>query len=242
MDAGAAAGAAELAADRANLARYNEALYSLASEAVDRANTDAQKVRQASAAIAVLYTGALGLAFSVTDNPLPLRAIAAPIFLGLALVLAAAYTEYLAPETEMLVASPPVGGLEPRSIQRLNMFVKLSSQATLRRGYALRASVIALAVALILIVLPFISFGSTVTSSQVDWPPVPIGDSTELARIRYQAEVDEAAAQRRDPTPVTDEVADWMILLWAVVLGGLLVFVGAAVHGTAKSPRVNSHV
>src|SRR5690349_11136386 len=111
-------------AEFANLKEMHGHFYTLASASLERSRFAAETIQKASAAIAALYTGVLALVFSVTDNPLPLRGILAPIFLGLAVVLSSMYLTYI-------VAAPQIDpawnvkarALKPRAYLRLNTFI-----------------------------------------------------------------------------------------------------------------------
>lgn len=219
---------ANRAADIANLQKFHDSMSSVATGSIDRARAGADLVQKASAAIATLYTGILALVFSVTDNPLPSRGVLAPLFLGLAVVLSTAYTAYLGP-TEGLTPGPkPVLGLEPKSFQRLNTIIRVASGIATRRSGYLRASVVSLGVGLAFIVLPFISFGSSLqptSASQAtpEWPPPPTTNApTELNAILYEAQVQEIAAARAEAASSTRE-NDTLVLIVGLVAGAAAV-------------------
>ncbi len=188
-------------ADIANLDKFQTALYTLSTGSLDRARAGAEMVQKASAAIATLYTGVLALVFSVTDHPLPARGILAPLFLGLAVVLSTAYVAYLRPTSGYTPGPEPALGLEPKSFQRLNALIKTANDIAGRRSGALRAGVVALGVGLVFMVAPFISLsqGGHDPAALPDRPaypqPVP-GATSELDKIRYQAQVDEVKQAR----------------------------------------------
>ena len=78
---------AAVALEDAEVAQGREqALLDVAKGTLDRARANADLVQKASAALVPLYTGALALAFSVGDHPLPLRGLIPTILLGLAVV------------------------------------------------------------------------------------------------------------------------------------------------------------
>lgn len=220
-----------------NLAKFFDTMSALSTGAIDRARAGAELVQKASAAIATLYTGTLALVFSVTDNPLPARGVLAPVFLGLAVVLSTAYVAYLAPKEELDKKTQQAEGLEPKTFERLNAITRISSRIVARRSYALRASVIALGVGLAFIVLPFVDFSHTSTADaqtqavsdvgDIDWPDPPPGNPG-LAKILYQAQVDEVVkARAAADAPARDN--DGAVLLIGSLVGLALVFGGAAV-------------
>jgi hypothetical protein len=214
-------------ADIANLQKFHDSMYSVAVASIDRARAGADLVQKASAAVAALYTGVLALVFSVTDNPLPARGVLAPLFLGLAVVLSTAYSAYLGPTKGLTPGPQPVLGLEPKSFQRLNTLIRISSSIATRRSSFLRASVVALGVGLAFIVLPFISFGSAPqatqpTSSAPAWPTPDVSIPVDLNKILYDAQVKEAA-QARATKPAETRENDVPVLIIGLLLGGIAV-------------------
>jgi hypothetical protein len=220
-------------ADATNLEKFHDAAYDLAKDSVTRSQSAAELVQKASAAIAVLYSAVVGVVFSVTSNPLPVRGVLSPIFLGLAVVLATAYVAYLGPTPGRIPGPLAVLGLEPKSFERLNAFIKISNDLTNRRSYVLRASVVALGVGLACVVAPFVSFtnGGTsapTVSTQPAYPPVPSGANADLEKVLYQAQVDEVskarAASAHAEAQSQDRSQDYWIMGVGLVVGLGLVF------------------
>lgn len=149
---------ADLAADIENLKKFHDEMYELCAGSVTRNREAADKVQTASAALLAIYTGILGLVFSVTSNPLPLRGILAPMFLGLAVVLATYYLAYVKQTDRKYPGPEPAIGLERKAMERLNAFIRVTRSVSLRRVGALRAAVISLGVGLAYMALPFLTW------------------------------------------------------------------------------------
>lgn len=210
-------------ADITNLQKFHDSMATMAVASIDRARGGAELVQKASAAIATLYTGVLALVFSVTANPLPVRGIAATVFLGLAVVLSTAYIAYLGPTKKLTPGPEPVLGLEPKSFQRLNTLIRVSSSIATRRAGFLRASVVALGVGLACIVLPFVSFGSTPQpNAPQEWPTPKADVPLELNKILYDAQVKETA-QARSAKQSGSRETDVIVLIVTLALGGIAV-------------------
>jgi len=219
-------------ADIDTLKTFYESMSKIAVDGIDRARSAAELVQKASATVVTLYTGTLALVFSVSDNPLPTRGVLAPLFLGLAVVLSTAFVAYLGPTTGVQSGPAPAQGLEPKVFQRLNTMIRVSNRIASRRSWCLRASVVALGVGLVFIAAPFISFATEgeptasvddATSSETEWPPMPRGNP-DLAKILYQAQVDEALRARGETTSIT-ESHDGTVLLLGLLLGSALVVI-----------------
>jgi hypothetical protein len=228
-----ATAAADRAADLANLDAFFTAMTTMATGAVERARAGAEVVQKASAAIATLYTGILAFAFAADGNRLPARGVLAPVFLGLAVVLSSAYLAYLGPGKGVTAGPAPVAGVEPRVFERLDATVTAASAIATRRSYALRASVIALGVGLVYIVLPFVTLAdppaaatpSAASATTPAWPSPTAGIPDALNAIVYKAQVDEAARQRQQAeAPHPNEVSDTTALGVLGLLGLALTF------------------
>lgn len=222
-------------ADIDNLKSFYDSMSTMAVEGIERARSAAELVQKASAAVVTLYTGTLALVFSVTDNPLPSRGILAPLFLGAAVVLSTAFVAYLGPTSGFQRGPAPAQGLEPKAFQRLNTLIRVSNGIATRRSWCLRASVVALGVGLVYIAVPFISFETEAktpatavaeteeASDEAPWPPIPRGNPA-LAKILYQAQIDEAVTARGQ-TVSTVETNDGTVLLIGLLLGTALVLI-----------------
>lgn len=182
---------------------YHQTIAEVTKGAIDRARDGAKYVQTAAAAIAALYTGALGLVFSVTDNPLRLRGVFAPAFLGLAVALATAYLAYLKrpPRVPLVLRAGSQAQLQHARTAHLTRWVS----ATVRnRRLALRASVVALAAGVAFMAAPFVSSGRAAEiPADPAAPAIPEviapaleADAVEL--FRDQAESYEAAQDARN--------------------------------------------
>jgi hypothetical protein len=216
-------------ADVENLEKFNTAMYSVASGSIERARAGAELVQKASAAIAALYTAVLALVFSVTDNPLPLRGVLAPFFLGLAVVLSTAYIAYLGPTRGFTPGPVPILGLEPKSFERLNTFIRVASKVATRRSYALRASVVSLGVGLIYIAAPFISFthassGTVALPTSPAWPTPSTSGNSDLDKILFEAQVKEVADARTQTSTGGGQGQDLAVLLLGLLAGTIAVW------------------
>jgi hypothetical protein len=155
----------------------------------------------------------LGLAFSVAENPLPSRGVLPALFLGAAVACSTAYLAYLS-KPRSVPAPAPQSSFRAAAMARTRTFLQWAGAPVSRRSYWLRASVIALGVSLMFIPAPFVSGSvpyidqlpwnedkttAAVTEARQDWPNVPeevTRANLELWKIRYAAEVKEAAAAR----------------------------------------------
>lgn len=219
---------AEVKADLDDLARVAAEAAKLVTGDVEHRQGGARTVQQASAAIAAIYTGVLGLSFSVTDNPLPLRGVVTPVFLGLAIVLSTAYLAWVRPCEDPPEFPQADGGSRANVRVRLAWLAQLAGERTRRGSSALRASIVALGMGLACLVLPFVGVGGAAPSSvEPEWPPATVaaGESEELAALRYERQLDEAV--RSQTTPEADVGRE--ILVSAAALGLGLGLMGMAV-------------
>ena len=227
-------------ADAANLKEMHDRYYDLAFGSLDRSKFAAETIQKASAAIAALYTGVLALVFSVTDNPLPLRGIIAPIFLGVAVVLSSVYLTYLVTPPRIDPAwDLQSAAREKKAYARLNTFIDDTSAIVKRQIELLGCSVSALFVGLAAIALPFLGVPQAFTGAPAgdvarvvtDWPkldPVAAGLPPELSVELYKQQVAEAAAQRANeqkPAAIPEPIGYFWFLLGtgtAITLAGAL--------------------
>jgi hypothetical protein len=178
-------------------------------------------VQKAAGTIATLYTGVLALAFSVSERPLPIRGLAAPVLLGLAIVLSTVYLAYLTPGRDVNLPKPH-SNWRVATMRRLAFFVEWTRAGAMNRRYWLHASVIALAFAIALLPAPFVAIaGSSEDARDAArearaWPPAPGGEA-ELAEILYAAQVSEAAALRDAAAELIEDGAEWP---WRAASGG----------------------
>jgi len=223
---------AEVVAELGLNAEYYKAIYEVAKEGIDRARAGAELVQKAAAAIATVYTGVLALAFSVASHPLPSRGLIPAAFLALAIVLSTAYLAYLSKPRDV-DAPTPKGSLRENEYERARSFILWTRSGALNRSYALRASVLSLAAALLFLPAPFVAVSSADAGANAEsaaertpaagdddelateWPEPPAGTEPKLREILYTAQVaeavelgklarEESASSRRD-----DETGWW---------------------------------
>lgn len=241
-------------ADAASLKEMHDRYYNLALGSLERSKFAAETIQKASAAIATLYTGVLALVFSITDNPLPLRGIIAPLFLGLAVVLSTVYLTYL--------VNPPridpgwnlqSAAREKKAYARLNTFIDATSAIVKRQIELLGCALAALFVGLAAITLPFLGVpqifletrADSETGPTTDWPkldPAAAGLPPQLSAELYKQQVAEAAAERANeqrPTSVPEPAAYFWFLLGtgaAITLAGALLPLKAQGKPDATAP------
>lgn len=195
--------AAERAAELVSKAAYEQSLIDVAKGTLDRARANADLVQKASSAIIAIYTGALALAFSVAEHPLPLRGLIPAILLGLAVVASTVYLAY-ATDPRDVEGPRPTSALREMARRRVAAFIIWTRAAAFTRIYWLRVSVLALAASLAFLPAPFLSSSNRATAAAIKpatgWPKAP-KRTDEFAKILFQAKVNEAAGLR------TDEVA-----------------------------------
>ncbi|KQY47972.1 hypothetical protein [Cellulomonas sp. Root137] len=220
---------ARFEADLDNLQQFAKDYSTVGVGILERRQAGARTVQTAATAVATLYTGILALAFSVSDNPLPARGLLTPLFLGLAVVLSTYYLAWAKIERPEGNAQVPVGppgeDVTANIVDRARVLVELVTEAARSKAYALRASVVALAVGLAYLALPFVSFGaSTAAPALADWPPATVGQGEvlELAELRYAEQVKEVAAGRQVKT-LPDPGREVLVIAVAGALGGGLV-------------------
>jgi hypothetical protein len=169
-----------------------------AKASVDRAVAGAEAVRNAAAAIGVIYTAALGVAFSVS-KPLPLRGTIPALFLGIAIVMATAYQSF--PFRQKSARSFPQEAGPPLADQQkyAATFITWIADRVDHKKYTLRASILSLAFGVVFLPVGFVSLG--VSSSRAGdlepWPspPTQVTEQTQ-AEVLYRAQVAEVASQR----------------------------------------------
>ncbi|MFF1633267.1 hypothetical protein [Leifsonia sp. NPDC058248] len=241
-------------ADNTSLAAYEGRFYDLAVGSVDRAKTGATTVQGASTAIAALYTGVLGLVFSATGTAFPIRGLITPLFLGVAVVLSTYYLAFITPGYKVMMTPPGGKSLGQNVHDRIVAIGEAVDRTVRRRSWAIRAAVVALAVGLVGMALPFITTATFEQTKQasatpsIDWPTPPAvapGErgAVDFGKILYQAQIDEFRAHLNDkaaPTTGYIESVDFFILaliiglLAVIVLPVVLWFIDWATHAREK--------
>jgi len=194
--------------------------------AIDRAQAAATFIQGAAAAVAALYTGAIGLIF-VADNPLPWRGFVSTAFLAGAVVLAAFYIGFL---TKGRLVGPPEFREQSDTLERLlilsQKFGEWTANTVRTRQAFLRAAVVSLAVGVLLLPLPFIEVPASTDApdpAAITFPKPQFEEPAELAMIVYQAQVDHFVDNDLKPAPESDE-AENRIALGGVGVGVIAVF------------------
>ncbi|HEX8860432.1 MAG TPA: hypothetical protein VGC06_15350 [Actinomycetes bacterium] len=147
---------AAMAAEYALQKSIHDARIEIAKGSIERAHKGAEFIRNAASAIATVYTGVAGLAFASKDGlKLPTRRVIPAIFLGLALVLSAAYVAWIrrGPDSS---APTPTSSLPEYQDRRINAFTTWVSRIALNRAYTMHAAVISLGAGVLFLPMPFI--------------------------------------------------------------------------------------
>jgi hypothetical protein len=146
---------------------FHTTVAEVAKGAIDRSRDSAKHVQVAASAILPIYTGVLALAFSVTENPLPVRGVFAAVFLGLAVALSTGYLAFLtrakAPELH-----GGGGSLAEMQFLRTGYLTKLVNATVYNRRWMMHAAVVSLVFGAALLPAAFIS-----SSAQVKVPDAP---------------------------------------------------------------------
>jgi hypothetical protein len=147
---------------------FHEKISELAGGSIERSRDSAKYVQTAAAWIATLYTGLLALVFSVTEFPLPLRGLYAAVFLGLSVAFAAVYLAFIANPGKLAIYK---GGasLTEQQMNRTGFLIKWVNVGIRDRRWAIRASVICLALGVAFIPAAFVA-----NSRPASIPDVPV--------------------------------------------------------------------
>jgi hypothetical protein len=163
-DAEIARAAAMVQADLARDQEYYQAIFGVAASSIDRARSSAETMQKAAAAVVTIYTGIVGVSFSITDRSLPSRALFPAFFLALAIVLSTVFLAYLPskPGSERRIdgqnqGKRPTG---PRGQLLTDRFVLWCRESALRRVGWLHSSIVALAIAVVFLPVAFVNVGS----------------------------------------------------------------------------------
>jgi hypothetical protein len=239
IDAAIARRKANQDADIAQNAEFQKALIEVAKGGIDRSRANAETVQKAAGAIGTIYTGILGVTFSVTSRPLPTRGVLPAVFLGIAVALSTAYLAYMSRREDVTEHSLDAGrtGLAGQ-FERVTFLLRWVRRTVRRRGWLLRSSVIGLALGVVLLPVAFISWGGQAAAvpETPPWPSsAPAGLSPDLQKIQFQAEVHEVARLRTARSAAPDDTA---FTIAAFAAGLALVIVGGAVARDEKAtPR-----
>ncbi len=148
---------ADRAAETALLKSIHDGYITVIQSTLDRSVTRAQFLTATIGAIATTYTAVLGVNYAVaSDKPAPGRAIIPVLALGVAFVLASIYVAYLAPKARRRRLLPSAVGGTLTAERRLVTFMEWTFAGVLDRSWALRGSVVAFAIGIALLPLPFL--------------------------------------------------------------------------------------
>jgi hypothetical protein len=210
---------------------FFKSIFAVAQQSIDRARDGADTVQKAAAAIAALYTSLLGVVFSVQDHPLPSRGIIPMLFLGLAILASTAYLAYLTRAKAVDVLTPAPSSFQQK-LERARSFIEWTRTVVEHNSYLLKLSVVALAVGLVFLPAPFVSFKSAQPSNSSavvtpDWPKPSenAGSNIELQKIVYAAQVEEAAEQRKPATTAPEDTGRNDAWWWAAAVALVLTLV-----------------
>jgi hypothetical protein len=224
---------------------FHTTVTEVAKGSIDRARDGARFVQTAATAIFAVYTGLLGLVFSVTDHPLPLRGAYAGVFLGLSIAFGTAYLAYIGRARKGVAYQPSLGSEDEMQLRRTAFLAAWVNETVGSKRYATRASVLALLFGVLFIAAPFVSSATpTEAPEAVTVPSAPSavakgfeGPALEVYRAQvtdYKAAVAARAAAlaaekkttdtRRAQEHRLDRVFGWLAgLALLVVLAGPLV-------------------
>lgn len=225
---------------------FHEKLGELAVGSIERSRDSAKYIQTAAAWIATLYTGLLALVFSVTDNPLPIRGAYAAAFLGLAVALAAAYLAFI---TKPDKVKPYEGGgsLTELQLNRTAYLFRFVNATVGDRRWAIRASVVSLAIGVAFIPAAFVARSHPV--SVPDAPVAPTIPSEIATQVRasatelFKAQLDsyKAAVTARNEAieKASNETSDVAkneshinsAALWLALVGLVVVLIGPLLWG-----------
>lgn len=149
---------AELRATEAALLCAVQAAYlSVAESSLDRALQRTNVLTGSVSAIATANAALLGLIYAAGKDakPLPVRAVAPFVFLGLTLLFSSVHAAFLRGSTVRMQLLPTgIGGAIAET--RLDHFFTWTFASILRRAWALRLAVVTFGVSVVLLPLPYI--------------------------------------------------------------------------------------
>ncbi len=148
---------ADRTAETALLKSIHDAYITVIQGTLDRSVTRAQFLTATIGAIATTYTAVLGVNYAVgSGKPAPGRAIIPVLALGVAFVLASIYVAYLSPKARRRQLLPSAVGGTVTAERRLVTFMEWTFAGVFDRAWALRGSVVAFAIGIALLPLPFL--------------------------------------------------------------------------------------
>jgi hypothetical protein len=152
---------ADRTAETALLKAVHDAYIDVTKGSLDRSVSRAQFLTATIGAVSTAYTAFLGVRFAVASNkPAPARGLVPVVFLGLALALAALYVAFLSRRAARRRLLPTgIGGVVAE--ERLKIFMEWTFAGVAARAWALRTGIVAFAVGIAELPLPFISIPST---------------------------------------------------------------------------------
>jgi hypothetical protein len=134
---------------------FYTAYIEVAKNQIERAITRAEFVQTAAAAIGGAYTTVLALSFAVDEFALPARGILPTMFLGLSIVLAAAYLAYISLPNKVPEFRSN-GTLDSRQRVRRNTFINWAGAPVNPQSYLLQMAVFSLAFGVAFLPAPYI--------------------------------------------------------------------------------------
>lgn len=225
---------------------FHEKITELAGGSVERSRDSAKYIQTAAAWIATLYTGLLALVFSVTENPLPLRSVYAAAFLGLAVALAAAYLAFIGNPGKLKMFDGG-GSLTEQQMNRTGFLIKWVNATVRDRRWAIRASVVCLALGVAFIPTAFVANSRPAPIPEMPAAPaIPgtiagqVSDSAvELFKAQlgsYKAALDARNDAIKDAPAeaqsiAADEATTNKVALLLALLGLFLALIGPLVYG-----------
>jgi hypothetical protein len=184
---------------------YHQKIAEVAAGATERGRDSAKYVQTAAAALMGAYVALLGIVFSVTGEPLPLRGVYSSFFLALSIALAIAYLAYIT-RGDKSAAYEPGPTLAETQIKRTAAFVKWANAGAAKRRSALRASVAAFAFGVAFIPAAFIGPAvETVTATPPSPPAIPsdVPDAIAEDATRLFREQVDAYFAALEPSPLS---------------------------------------
>jgi hypothetical protein len=172
----------DLATDDYLERKLHETLWAETTASVTRLKDAAKWIETAAAGLAALYATALGITFSIADNPLPARGFISPLFFGLAVGTAAIYLAYVSSGPGP--ARPAYGSsAAERNWEKTKYFSQYGLAEVKLRGGWLRAAVLALLIGVFFMPAPYVDLTPLATvqpppqgSALADLPAPPSGN------------------------------------------------------------------